>query len=194
MDSKQEVANNQGRENEKLHIYLAGPIFTTAERDFNLKLATLLRGKYEVWLPQEDEQELKEPREIFEKDVEGIAWADLIVACMDGPDPDSGTSWECGCAFGLGMPVIVFRTDSRLAEAPGNGPYNLMLTQSATAEITQPHIRIEDLAQKICEKIDSLEGHAKLSKSLRAARRNQLESFLTACRLSIEFRGFSKVL
>jgi len=33
---------------------------------------------------------------IFATDVRGIDWADGLVAITDGPDPDSGTSWEVG--------------------------------------------------------------------------------------------------
>jgi hypothetical protein len=32
---------------------------------------------------------------IVAKDVEGIDWADVHVAHMDGPDPGSETRWEC---------------------------------------------------------------------------------------------------
>ena len=32
---------------------------------------------------------------IVAKDVEGIDWADVLVAHMDGPDPGSETRWEC---------------------------------------------------------------------------------------------------
>ncbi|MFZ3357430.1 MAG: hypothetical protein WCA56_04700 [Xanthobacteraceae bacterium] len=40
-----------------MKIYLAGPLFSAAERDFNARLAGLLRGLgHEVWLPQDAEQ------------------------------------------------------------------------------------------------------------------------------------------
>jgi nucleoside 2-deoxyribosyltransferase len=83
-----------------MKIYLAGPLFSAAERDFNARLTAMLRDMgHEVWLPQESEQETMTPKEIFEKDVEGIDWAEAVVANMDGTDPDSGTSWECGYAY-----------------------------------------------------------------------------------------------
>jgi nucleoside 2-deoxyribosyltransferase len=75
-----------------MKIYLAGPLFSTAERNFNNDLTSMLRDKgYEVWLPQEFEQMTMTPKQIFVKDVEGIDWADVVVANMDGSDPDSGT-------------------------------------------------------------------------------------------------------
>ena len=84
-----------------MKIYLAGPLFSTAERDFNAQLAKRLREKgHEVWLPQESEQLSMTPREIFEEDVRGLDWSEVVVANMDGPDPDLGTCWECGYAYG----------------------------------------------------------------------------------------------
>jgi len=97
-----------------MKIYLAGPLFNTAERNFNSELTKLLREKgHEVWLPQEFEQRTMTPKQIFTKDVEGIDWADVVVANMDGPDPDSGTCWECGYAYRK-KAIIVFRTDFRV--------------------------------------------------------------------------------
>jgi nucleoside 2-deoxyribosyltransferase len=115
-----------------MKIYLAGPLFSAAERAFNLLLADRLRtAGHKVWLPQESEPRSKSARQIFEKDVEGVDWAEVVVANMDGPDPDSGTSWECGYAYRK-KPVIVFRTDFRAGDAPGTARFNLMLTESAT--------------------------------------------------------------
>src|SRR5579871_2198930 len=97
-----------------MKIYLAGPLFSTAERDFNARLADLLRElKHEVWVPQELEQESMSPKEIFDKDVQGIDWAEAVVANMDGADPDSGTCWECGYAYRKKR-IVVFRTDFRV--------------------------------------------------------------------------------
>jgi hypothetical protein len=57
-----------------MKIYLAGPLFSSAERDYNARLAGLLREmKIEVWLPQESEQQgSMNPEQIFEEDVRGI--------------------------------------------------------------------------------------------------------------------------
>jgi len=95
-----------------MRIYLAGPLFTTAERDFNARLAEMLRARgHKVWLPQELEQHQLNTKAIFQKDVEGIDWCEVVVACMDGPDPDSGTCWECGYAYGKKR-ILLFRTDA----------------------------------------------------------------------------------
>lgn len=116
-----------------MKIYLAGPLFSSAEREWNKRLCTALEAEgYDVWLPQE-----REPREltasaIFQKDKEGIDWADCVVAIMDGPDPDSGTSWECGYAYAKGKPTFMIRTDFRGSGEGNLCPYNLMLSASCT--------------------------------------------------------------
>jgi nucleoside 2-deoxyribosyltransferase len=120
-------------------IYLAGPLFTLAEQNFNAELARFLEGEgYEVWLPQEHEPREKTAKAIFAMDVEALAAADMVVACMDGPDPDSGTAWECGYAYAKGKPIVCYRTDFRLSGDTKGAPYNLMLTESATSRVEVP--------------------------------------------------------
>ena len=123
----------------KTKIYLAGPLFTLAEQKFNSGLAQFLRKKgFAVWLPQDHEPRQKTAQAIFEMDVGGLDWADMVVACMDGPDPDSGTAWECGYAYGKGKPIVCYRTDFRMTGDTKDAPYNLMLSASATARFELP--------------------------------------------------------
>jgi nucleoside 2-deoxyribosyltransferase len=148
-----------------MKIYLAGPLFTTAERNFNNQLTRLLRDKgYEVWLPQESEQMAMTPKQIFVKDVEGIDWADVVVANMDGSDPDAGTCWECGYAYRK-KPVIVFRSDFRAnyrmggaseKEQEDDAPYNLMLTESATRCLDLPLAAVAEVADSIDQALQNL--------------------------------------
>jgi nucleoside 2-deoxyribosyltransferase len=77
-----------------------------------------------------------------------------VVACMDGPDPDSGTAWECGYAFAKGKPIVCYRTDFRITGDTEGAPYNLMLSESATARFeiafrTKP----EEFRQRVLEHI-----------------------------------------
>ncbi len=133
-----------------MKIYLAGPLFTAAEWDFNTRLARGLRGKgHEVWLPQEHEQQHKTAKEIFDEDVKGIDWAEVLVANMDGADPDSGTCWECGYAYHQRKPTILFRTDFRMADESFKAPYNLMLAESATVRLDLPLAEMEILTERI---------------------------------------------
>jgi nucleoside 2-deoxyribosyltransferase len=93
---------------------------------------------FEVWLPQEHEPRDQTARAIFEMDVAAIDWADMVVACMDGPDPDSGTAWECGYAYAKDKPVVCYRTDFRITGDTEGAPYNLMLSESAAARFETP--------------------------------------------------------
>ena len=141
-----------------MKIYLAGPLFSTAERDFNARLAQRLRDLgHEVWLPQESEQATMTPAQIFREDVAGIDWAEAVVANMDGADPDSGTCWECGYAYKKKR-VIVFRTDFRAADDPDKAPFNLMLTESADMCFVLPFASTDEVAQKIDAALGELGG------------------------------------
>jgi nucleoside 2-deoxyribosyltransferase len=120
-------------------IYLAGPLFTVAEQRFNADLAKFLESRgFEVWLPQDHEPRRKTARAIFQMDVNALDAADMVVACMDGPDPDSGTAWECGYAFAKNKPIVCYRTDFRISGDTKGAPYNLMLSESATARFETP--------------------------------------------------------
>jgi nucleoside 2-deoxyribosyltransferase len=150
-----------------MKIYLAGPLFSAAERDFNARLTEILRKLgHEVWLPQESEQESMTPKEIFAKDVEGVDWADAVVANMDGADPDSGTCWECGYAYKKKY-IVLFRTDFRVGYEvrsdrhampdADQAPYNLMLTEAADVRLDLFRAGVEDVATEIDAALKSLE-------------------------------------
>jgi nucleoside 2-deoxyribosyltransferase len=139
-----------------MKIYLAGPLFTTAEQEFNRQLSDLLESAgHEVWLPQEHEPQKRSAPAIFETDVAGLDSADVVVANMDGPDPDSGTCWECGYAFGK-KPIILFRTDFREAGDVPRSPFNLMLSASATKVILAPLASVQELASRIASALAEL--------------------------------------
>jgi nucleoside 2-deoxyribosyltransferase len=119
-----------------MKLYLAGPLFTTPERNWNAALAARLEAAgHEVFLPQAHEPDAPTGLAIFRKDLEGLDWAEGVVGIMDGPDPDSGSAWECGYAYAMKKPVVLFRSDFR---RPGDAraiPYNAMLIGAADAHI-----------------------------------------------------------
>jgi len=53
-------------------------------------------------------------REIGERNRRSIEECDLMLACLDGPDVDSGTASEIGYAFALGKGIQGYRGDFRL--------------------------------------------------------------------------------
>jgi nucleoside 2-deoxyribosyltransferase len=120
-----------------MKLYFAGPLFTTPERAWNAEVATALRAAgHDVFLPQEQEPG-KDAAGIFATDVGGIDASEGLVAIMDGPDPDSGTCWEVGYAYGTKKWVVLVRTDIR-SMAGNSGEYNPMLTQAATVRLDLP--------------------------------------------------------
>jgi len=132
-------------------IYLAGPLFTHAELEYNRKLKEmLLNNGFSVFLPQEDAEDAAQDRErqnqecIFRKCVEGVDTSDLVVAILDGVDVDSGTAWEIGYAYAKGKPVIGLRTDFR---ALSDGVVNLMVEMAIDSLA-----RDEDELLKVTEK------------------------------------------
>ncbi len=139
-----------------MKIYLAGPLFTAAEQEFNRRLASALeKAGHEVWLPQEHEPRERTAKAIFDEDVKGMDWAEAVVANMDGPDPDSGTCWECGYAFRK-KPIVLYRTDFRQAGDAENAPVNLMMSESANAVIVAPLASAEEIGQQVNEALKKL--------------------------------------
>ena len=115
-------------------IYLAGPLFTKAEQDFNKRLADDIKDKgFKVFLPQEECKSKKE-KDIFLKCKKGLDSSDVILAIMDGADADSGTCWECGYAYAIKKPIIALRTDFR--QSGDTGGFNAMIYYSASKLIT----------------------------------------------------------
>src|ERR1700760_19940 len=100
-----------------MKIYMAGPLFSSAELAFNAALVGELRGReHEVFLPQEHEQRKDLPAAIFEGDVRGPDWAGVVVGGRAGPDPDPAACWERASPSAKGRPQVVYRTDFRLFE------------------------------------------------------------------------------
>lgn len=114
-----------------MRIYFAGPLFSEAERSFNLRLTTALEAAgYEVYLPQRDgatngslpsgATPVREyHRAIFEKDRDGVLAADVFLFVLDGRVPDEGACVELGLAYaqryltGRSKLIVGLHTDSR---------------------------------------------------------------------------------
>ena len=107
-------------------VYFAAPLFSQAERDFNLRLTQVLEEfGYEVFLPQRDgylaselegktEEELI--RMIFGKDLSEILKADILFMVLDGLAPDEGACVELGIAYANHKRCYGVKTDSRSVE------------------------------------------------------------------------------
>lgn len=143
-----------------MRLYFAGPLFTLSERTWNAEVVGALRAAgHDVFLPQEKEPGL-DAAGIFATDVGGIEWADALVAIIDGADPDSGTSWEVGYAYGRGKPAVIVRTDFR--DLAGDaGPYNPLIAESATVRIGLPAASTTEVINALVEAVSTIEDRAR---------------------------------
>ena len=150
-----------------MRLYLAGPLFTQAERAWNLRLATALtEAGHDVFLPQVEIQTIEtlDADAIFRLDVDGVRSADALVAILDGADADSGTSFECGLAHALGIPIVAVRTDFRGGgdDLPGQAlpTINLMLAQAVAGAVhlPGPSVAFEVIAKAVLEVLSGLPG------------------------------------
>lgn len=92
-------------------LYLAGPLFSEAERQFNRRLAEKLEAMgFRVFLPQRDgvaadkspyEAVSREERRraMFDLDRDKILDADVFLFVLDGRVPDEGACVELGIAY-----------------------------------------------------------------------------------------------
>ena len=124
-------------------VYLAAPLFSEAECDFNRKLRDEIKSAgFNVFLPQEDSNNVRDEKNrqniIFNKNVDAIDNSGIIVAVIDGTDVDSGTAWEIGYAFARGKPIIGLRTDFRTLGIEGT--VNLMIERSAVLCTSIPEL------------------------------------------------------
>lgn len=106
-------------------IYIAGPLFSEAELEYNLKLDYFLANLgYKTFLPQRDGYKLSDlllrnihistaMDIIFKKDLDEIKNCDIIIFIMDGRVPDEGACLEIGYAYALDKECIGIKTDSR---------------------------------------------------------------------------------
>ncbi|MGV8041441.1 MAG: nucleoside 2-deoxyribosyltransferase [Thermoanaerobaculaceae bacterium] len=112
-------------------LYLAGPLFSDAERAFNRIVRDALKPFFEVYLPQEDgglAAEMLEDgmprhramRTVFLRDMTAMENCDVVVAILDGRAIDEGTAFELGFCCARGKRCIGLQTDARRIFAAGN--------------------------------------------------------------------------
>lgn len=116
-----------------LKIYIAGPMFSQAELQFNETFANRLEALgYEIFLPQRSGFRMDEllqtmapsevSRLIFTTDYKNIKKNDIFLIILDGRVPDEGACVALGLAYASGKPCYGFKTDSRSASAGCNNP------------------------------------------------------------------------
>jgi nucleoside 2-deoxyribosyltransferase len=123
-----------------MRIYLAAPVFSQVQRQYNRRLAEALTARLprcEIVLPQDFRlgpggasfNDRRRLAAIYQLCTEAIRGADMVMALLDGADADSGVAFEVGYARGTGKPVLGVRTDYRQLQIKG---LNVMLAEGCT--------------------------------------------------------------
>ncbi len=144
-------------------VYLAGPLFTIHERRVNRELAAAVERELpsvQVLLPQDFKHDDRYNDQkafglIFKGCIDGIDQSRCVLAWLDGPDSDSGTSFEVGYAYAKGIPVIGIRTDFRLNQERG---VNVMLSRACAGFVYRPAFAedIEGLAKEVSRAVKKI--------------------------------------
>ncbi len=80
-----------------MKLYLAGPMFTPAERDHLDALADRLDAEgHDCFVPHRQQFTPLDAATVFEVDGRGLREAEVVVAWLDGPMVDDGTACEIG--------------------------------------------------------------------------------------------------
>lgn len=136
-----------------LRLYFAAPLFSVAEREYNVRLASeleLLSRSYSVLLPQKKAAEIAGApdfaQQMFNYCIGTLDACDCVIAILDGADADSGTCVEIGRAVARGKPIVGVRTDLRESEDRG---LNLMVAYSCTHLVRRPLASLKQIARAI---------------------------------------------
>lgn len=114
-------------------LYLAGPLFSQAEREFNCFLKKSLSPHFDVFLPQEsgglfvnlvaDGMAINHAaKKIFDCDVGAIEASDVLLIVLDGRAIDEGAAFELGVAYARKKKCVALQTDIRRLLPIGNNP------------------------------------------------------------------------
>ena len=114
-----------------MRLYVAGPLFSDAERSWLDGLAARLRAEgFDCFVPHENFPELTDVtvERVYRIDTEGLRSANAIVAWLDGPMIDDGTACEIGMFAELVRSggeqyrgIVGIATDIRLARRRQQG-------------------------------------------------------------------------
>ena len=105
-------------------LYLAGPLFSESELDFNKSLKRKLKPYFKIYLPQEDGGHMltlikngmdpkKVSKDVFNKDIKAINKCDYLLIILNGKLIDEGAAFELGIAYNLEKICIGLQTDLR---------------------------------------------------------------------------------
>ena len=126
-ESSVKEVSESNQTNTGKRVYLAGPLFSQAEREYNLKISEILESYgYDVFLPQRDgvlATELvgltgeEKVAKIFEIDKNEVLKSDIVFVILDGRVPDEGACIELGLGYAYGKRCYGFKSDFRSIES-----------------------------------------------------------------------------
>ena len=131
-----------------MKVYLASPFFNEEELKIYNEVIDLLRseGDLSVFVPREhtipnawDLPNHIWGENVFAVDYLAITQCDVVVVLNFGMYSDSGTAWECGCAFALGKQVVNVLCGVEDEE------YSIMMVNGTTATVTLDELRYNHL-------------------------------------------------
>ena len=109
-------------------LYLAGPLFTEAERSFNETLRDVLSEFFDVFLPQEAGligEMMKHgigpsdsSHRIYEACMKALRKCDAVLIVLDGVMVDDGSAFELGIAHMRKIPRFGYLSDDRKKPEP----------------------------------------------------------------------------
>lgn len=154
-------------------VYVAGPLFSDAERAFLEKIVDALAESSgldplaDFFLPHRDGGELGKGLkrgEIFDLDIRNLTSAELVVALLDGQDVDSGTCIELGYAYAKGKRIFGILTDFRSYCTSDHEPHrpNLMVWAVCDKGATLFH--------KISDLVESFSNYLEQNKDIKVSR------------------------
>lgn len=127
------MPHEYSKDSQRKKIYVASPLFNSAEQEFNQKIKRTLSKHFDVFLPQEDGGLIVDlikdglspevaAHEVFKIDTGAIDSCDLLLIILDGRTIDEGAAFELGYAHAKGKLCFGLQTDIRRLLSFGNNP------------------------------------------------------------------------
>lgn len=138
-------------------VYLAGPLFTFAQRGWNHRLSHYLSSySLDVYVPQDEvtmEDVLRDSAAVYQKLKGAVLDSKVLLANLDGPTVDDGTAFEVGVAASRGVHVIGYRSDFRQAGDAPNTVVNLMLSCGCDSILVAGQEEEATFRARICQRV-----------------------------------------
>lgn len=128
-----------------MKVYIAAPLYSQGEKDFNLKIDTLIRSwGYDTFLPQRDGgivalmpdivEGMPKEEYVFKTDIKNMADSDVFLFLLDGRVPDEGACVALGNSYANHKHCVGYKTDIRSLCGDDNLMIKMALEKICTSE------------------------------------------------------------